>query len=378
MCKEFLLYGHGGAYNHGAEAIVKCTVDLIKSQYPKSKIILSTHFKEQDLEFDMPVDEYCERDLNYVALDKISVQKGIYDKLIYKSTLDKITKNMICLSVGGDNYCYNNWYRWKTIHEKALESGAKSILWSCSIEPSMIINEMLDTLRTHHLISVRENLTYSALREMGLNNVILCSDIAFLLKEKKALLPQNFIEGNTVAINISPLVLRRELVNGIIIKNINTLIKYIVDSSDMNIALIPHVVMPMDNDFSLLQEIYNGIEPKERVSLISGKLSVAEYKYIITKCRFGIFARTHAAIAAYSSCIPTIAIGYSVKAKGIALDLGFEDYVLPLNNFSDEYSLLTMFKRMMENERCLKQMLEKKISEYKQKAKINMFSDEII
>lgn len=373
MCKNFLIYGHGGAYNHGAEAIVKCTIDLIKNKYPKSNIIHSTHFKEQDLEFNMPVDEYCERDKNYVSLDKVSREKGLYDSLIYKSTLDKITIDSICLSVGGDNYCYDNWHRWKTIHDKALKVGAKSLLWSCSIEPSMISNEMIKTLRTHHLITVRESLTYNALKEKGLNNVILCSDIAFLLKPKKTKLPQNFIQGNTVGINISPLVVRRELIKGDIVKNIVTLIKNIIANSDMNIALIPHVVMPMDNDYSLLHEIYTRIELKDRVCLISDKLSVSEYKYIISKCRFGIFARTHAAISAYSSRIPTIAIGYSVKSKGIALDLGFEEYVLPLNSFLNENSLLSMFKSLMKNEYNLKQILDEKIDIYKQNARCNVF-----
>lgn len=372
MYKDFLLYGHGGAYNHGAEAIVKCTVDLIKNTYKKSNIILSTHFKEQDLEFDIPVDEYCERDMNYVSLDKASNQKGLYDSMIYKSTLESIKRNSICLSVGGDNYCYDNWYRWKIIHEKAVEVGAKSILWSCSIEPSMLKDEMVNTLKKHHLITARESMTYNTLREKGLNNIVLCSDIAFLLQAKKTLLPQKFIEGNTVAINISPLVVRRESIDGIIVKNIHRLIKDIIDNSDMNIALIPHVVMPMDNDFSLLEEIYNEIESRDRVCLISDKLNTKEYKYIISKCRFGVFARTHGSIAAYSSCIPTIAIGYSVKAKGIALDLEMEDYILPLDKFSDECSLLSKFNLMIENEVYLRERLKKKMPTYIQKAKIDI------
>src|SRR5690554_3757786 len=101
MSIKFILYGHGGAYNHGAEAIIKCTINLIKGSIPKSKIILSTHFKDQDLEFNIPVDEYCERDSHYVLLDKTSKQKGLYDSLIYKSTLDVIDEDSICLSVGG-------------------------------------------------------------------------------------------------------------------------------------------------------------------------------------------------------------------------------------------------------------------------------------
>ena len=161
--KQFLLYGHGGAYNHGAEAIVKCTVDMIKGGYPDSKIILSTHFKDQDIEFNMPIDEYCQRDMKYVELDKNSLKKGMYDRFIYKSTLEKITGDTVCLSVGGDNYCYDNWRKWKTIHERAIEVGARSLLWSCSIEPSMIDDEMLYVLKSHNLITARESITYNAL-----------------------------------------------------------------------------------------------------------------------------------------------------------------------------------------------------------------------
>ena len=45
-----------------------------------------------------------------------------------------------------------------------------------------------------------------------------------------------------------------------------------------------------------------------------------------------IGARTHATIAAYSSCVPTLVVGYSIKARGIAKDLFGTDegYVLPV------------------------------------------------
>jgi len=370
--KNFLLYGHGGAYNHGAEAIIISTVNLIRRIYPKSRIILSTHFKEQDLEFGMPVDEYCERNLEFVKLEQSSKQKGLYNNTIYKETLDRVEADSICLSVGGDTYCYGNWHRWATIHKRALKVGAKSILWSCSIEPSMITDEMLDVLRTHDLITARESITYNALRGKGLNNVVLCSDIAFLLNPKETLLPKNFIVDNTVAINISPLVVRRESVQGITLKNIKTVIEYIINNSNMNIALIPHVLMPMDNDFLLLKKIYNEIGQQERVSLISDKLSATEYKYIISKCRFSICARTHAGIASYSSCVPTIAIGYSVKAKGIALDLGFNDYVLSIKDLINEDNLVSMFKHMVSNESFLRQMLKKNMRVYKQKANVKI------
>jgi colanic acid/amylovoran biosynthesis protein len=370
--KRFLLYGHGGAYNHGAEAIVKCTVELLKKQYSDSTVILSTHFKEQDIEFCMPVDEYCERDLGAVDKDKASLKKGMYDKQIYQSTLSRITKDTICLSVGGDNYCYDNWRKWKVIHETALERGALSILWSCSIEPSMMSDEMVNTLKTHHLITARESITFNALKDRGLNNVVQCSDIAFLLEPKECPIPNNFLVGNTVALNISPLVIRRERTAGIILSNIMRLIEFIITQTNMNIALIPHVLMPMDNDLLLLKDVYSNIGQKERICLIDQHLNAAEYKYIISKCRFGVFARTHASIAAYSSHIPSIVIGYSVKSIGIATDLGIEDYVLPLESFEDSAVLPSLFKKLMRNEHDIKMLLSEKIPLYQTAAKTDL------
>ena len=361
--KKFLLYGHGGSYNHGAEAIIRSTIEIIKKKPPYSYIILSTHFKEQDIEFGIDVDEYCERDMYYVVLDKSSQEKGKYDKDIYKSTIDKIDKNTVCLSVGGDNYCYDNWRKWKVIHERAIEAGAKSILWSCSIEPSMMDNEMIDTLRTHHAITARESITYNSLKAHGLNNVVPCSDVAFALNSMQTALPNNFIEHNTVGINLSPLVVRREKKQGIILENVTTLIEYIIENTDMNVALIPHVVMSMDNDYTLLNKVY-GKFSSNRICLISDKLSASQYKYVISKCRLGVFSRTHATIAAYSSGIPCIAIGYSVKAAGIGHDLGVGDYVIGLDKFVNGFSLCTMFRSLIKDEKILSDKLEKNIETY--------------
>ena len=55
--KHFLLYGHGGSYNHGGEAITRCTIDLLRKQVPDCFITLSTHFPEQDREFGLIPDE---------------------------------------------------------------------------------------------------------------------------------------------------------------------------------------------------------------------------------------------------------------------------------------------------------------------------------
>lgn len=359
--KKFLLYGHGGAYNHGAEAIVKCTCKMIKDQFEDSELVLSTHFLAQDKQFCMPVDEYCVRDEKYVVLDKMSEIKGLFDEQIYAQTLSKITSEHICLSVGGDNYCYDNWRRWTAIHNHILECGAKDILWSCSIEPEMMSEEMIDHLSTFDLITARESITYDALRARGLKNVEKCADVAFLLQEQQVEVLENFIEGNTVAINISPLVMRRERQDGVLLRSLEQTIHYILDETNMNILFVPHVTMPMDNDMEplkLLSEKYSAqLRYANRIALANEDLSAAELKYLIARCRFGIFARTHASIAAYSSAVPCIVLGYSVKSQGIGKDLKMQDYVLPITEITEEMRLELLFERLMSEEQIIKERL---------------------
>ena len=278
--KTFLLYGHGSAFNHGAEAIIQTTALLLRAAFPDCPIILSTHFREHDQLFSLPVDGYLERDMKYVELDKASSAKGLYDSQIYRSTLESIDKDTVCLSVGGDNYCYPNWRRWKTIHECALSRGAKSVLWGCSVEPAFLHDDMADTLRTHHAITARESLTCSALQAGGINNVRLCPDPAFLLKPQKVPLPPQFLPGHTVGFNLSPLVVRREPIPGILMQNVRQAIVHLLTHTDLHIALIPHVVLPMDNDYALLSELYGEFSHDPRICLIDSGHSAAQYNIL--------------------------------------------------------------------------------------------------
>lgn len=361
---HFLLYGHGGAYNHGAEAILKTTMFGLLQRDGQSEIMLSSHFPEQDKEFGIRPTCFLERDMYYVNKEKQEEKQGLvcgrYNREIYRSTIEVLNHNTVALSVGGDNYCYPAWHRWKCIHEEILKQDGRDILWSCSINPENIDSEMRETLATYHLITARESLTYQALLDKKFDNVVLCADVAFLLKATKVELPWNFLKGQTVAINISPLVMRREKKKDVTKNAVLSLMEYILEKTKLQIALIPHVTMPMDNDYTVLAELfekYKETKYRERICLINGKLSATEYKYVISQCRFGVFARTHASIAAYSNGIPSVVIGYSVKAQGIAKDMGVGEYVLDIKELDEPEKLKYKFERLMAEEKEVRKRL---------------------
>lgn len=344
--KHYLLYAHGGAYNHGSEASVKCDIALLRRISPNCRISLSSHFPEQDKQFGIDADEIIGRNMS-----------GTTNEEIYAETISRITPETVCLSVGGDCYCYPNWQRYAAIHNKAVERGAKDILWSCSIEPSMLDDEMLNVLRTHTLICARESVTFNALKERGLTNVVQTADIAFTLKPQPTEIPK----GKYIALNLSPLVIR---------KNQNALAAYqqlvdeILGKTDYNIALVPHVEVSVDNDFEALSQLHGD---ENRIFRVPVGLSAAEYKFIIGHSELCVAARTHATIAAWSSMVPTVAVGYSAKARGIAEELGQGEFVVDIETLDGD-KLCATFSQLISKSAEVKNILAKTVSECEKRA----------
>ncbi|MDP4120717.1 MAG: polysaccharide pyruvyl transferase family protein, partial [Bacillota bacterium] len=104
---------------------------------------------------------------------------------------------------------------------------------------------------------------------------------------------------------------------------------------------------------------YNEFKSTNRVVLILETYNAPQVKGVISQCELFIGARTHATIAAYSTTVPTLVLGYSVKAKGIARDLFGDEkgLVLPVNEIDDENTLISAFNDLYERKDQLKQTL---------------------
>ena len=160
--------------------------------------------------------------------------------------------------------------------------------------------------------------------------------------------------------------MNNESLKGITMKNYISLMEYIIENTDMNIALIPHVIWEDNNDDRLpSKELYEKFKNTNRVVLIEDD-NCEVLKGYISRCRFFIGARTHATIAAYSSGVPTLVVGYSIKAKGIAKDIfgTYENYVVPVQNLKLENDLLDNFKWIIKNEKSIKNHLNQVIYSY--------------
>lgn len=379
MGNKKVLYMHTGSGNHGCEAIIRTTSQLLNG--PKD-VILWSNTKSEDIQYGSA--QGFERVVVPEQLERFSsayFEALIKRKLLHRKNanmevfLRKLFKDNIAISVGGDNYCYEWSARQAVMLDKEIRKYCKSsVLWGCSIDPEAITPEVREDLAGFDLITAREPLTYQLLKEINPNTVKV-ADPAFLLERIDLPLPDGFQEGNTVGINISPLIMKYRTEGSLILENYRLLIRYILEKTDMSVCLIPHVVWTYNNDLEPIDVLYREFGEFARVSRITDG-NCCELKGYIARCRFFVGARTHATIAAYSTCVPTLVVGYSVKSRGIAQDLfGTEDgYVLPVQKLKTEYELTNNFIWLMENEKDIQNQLQIIIPTYIKRGKVSVDS----
>lgn len=380
---KLVLYPHGGSGNHGCEAIVRSTCKITQAD-----ITLFSASPEEDKR--VGLDAICNVQSDHCTISRFSPQymkallqtkiygdKTAYDRIHFCPILKAAKTADYILSIGGDNYCYGVPRFIYLVNQEIRKKGGKTILWGCSVEPDSIKGEMLEDLQGYTHIIARESITYQAMINKGLKQAILIPDPAFQLNRIDLPLPENFIEGNMVGINVSPMIIGHESNQGMTLQNYIELINYIINQTNMQVALIPHVVWSHNDDQIPLNILYDKFKETGRICMIEDH-TAEELKGFIARCRFMIAARTHASIAAYSEKIPTLVIGYSIKAKGIAQDLfrTYEKYVLPVQSLKKKDDMTEAFKWLQDNESNIKKQLDTIIPNIKEQvSNINRIFD---
>ena len=374
MSYYFPVHIDGG--NRGCEAIAKGTAILLND----NKENLHGLCRNIPLDKKLGVDKY----VTLERFKKASFLTRVYNFLVYRihmplkpivfspplEFVKMMPKEGVLVSTGGDMMCYGNNYV-ITTNNYAHNNGNKSILWGCSMGPENLTPEKEETLRNFSLVYARESLSYDFFKSLGLKNVCLFPDPAFVLEPEKCELPECFRPNKVIGINLSNYTVGSYTLDTPFGKEVKTLLDYILTKTDYSILLIPHVMWDDQDDRIVARnvaEAYNKYNNRIFV-LDSNKYNYLQIRYIISNCHIFIGGRTHAVVSAYSTCVPALALGYSIKSKGIAKDLGLsKNTVVDSKHIHHEGCLLDSFIYLCENESSIRKHLQEIMPEYTQRA----------
>lgn len=403
--KTIYFCGQDNFGNRGCEALIRANVKTIRAAIPDAHFIVPSHNPAQDASQWLNAKNYGVEFVNAEPMPSIirwwSRAKRIFKSLAYKrpkfapteSTIQAINRSDMLVMTGGDiitlDYGLESLYYWMRLCEIAMDAGKPTILWGASVGPfskqPQVEKLMVPFLRRFNLITVRETATYEYLERLGLSNVELVTDSAFVLDPEE--LPSSIssmltTEKPILGFNVSPVI--RDFRESIESKEAldSEVVDFLVNVAREGkyfILLIPHVDplsgITKNSDSAYMNGLLGKLRAlginKDQIDILPKNLNTGQLKSIIAHCAYFIGGRTHATIAAISQKVPTTSIAYSVKAKGINLDLfGHTKYVLETPSVTAE-SLSQHFE-LLQNERDqISALLEEKLPEWKQMASIS-------
>jgi colanic acid/amylovoran biosynthesis protein len=357
---HYLLVGNASYDNRGCEAIVRGTVDILTAVTKAPSSFTNAFYGDKDAvrnqskaEQDprathLRLDAYPRKWSRPWAEARLNEKFGFDFPSLHRPLAKPADDACCALEIGGDNYTLDYGFpahliamdRW------LMRRGKPVIVWGASIGPFSEHPEqervMMDHLRSLKAVFVRESATHDYLaNQHGLQNVHLFADPAFAMTPQEPADEgvRSLVAEQPIAVNISPLLSayrgsRRsmpwemsESSLGPWIAEAAELVLRLRRNSDTPVLLIPHVgsKMPGIDDFGFLRAVYRSCSCVQKgadgISILEAELNAREMKWLISRCRALVAARTHATIAAFSTGVPTISLGYSRKALGINQDV---------------------------------------------------------
>ncbi len=378
--KSILIIVCSGTYNRGTEALVRGTVKLLREACGEINVTLASSTPHEDSLLNLPyVSSYVSRITKHTDVLSKTIQK-IIKRISHKKRYD-FSKLVACakqqdliIVVGADNYdvAYNSFEGLHALNVLLKnECSGKLFLYDCSLNKESVTEKFIEEAKMFDAFSVREHQTLENLQgKYDGNNLYYFPDPAFVMPSQTVTLPDYWKDNNMIGINLSTLIVHSSYGDGLhekIIGAYKYMMDKILEETPFDIVLIPHVMRR--KDLAILEEIKELFSSIDRVHLISNEgYKAPELKYIISNCRFFVGARTHATVAAYSSCVPTLVLGYSTKSIGIAKDLfGTEEgYVISVKDVKQKEDLWNGLKTIMQKEEGIKALLQEKMPHYQE------------
>jgi colanic acid/amylovoran biosynthesis protein len=404
---SFLLVGNASYQNRGCEAIVRGTVNILGNVAtdPETLRFTSAFYGTPDALAAQQKSETDKR-ISHLRVEaapprftrawwetRFNERLGTDFPGVSKPLLASLESSCCALEVGGDNYTLDYGFPEHLIRmDRWLSSqGVPVVIWGASIGPftesPVYESRMMEHLRSLDGVFVRESVTYDYLtKEHRLKNVSLFADSAFLMEQREPVdeAVRAKVKDSPLAFNMSPLLSAyttttrkmpwetkaEDLVPRI--RECAEIVAALRKETQLPILLLPHVQSPLPgiDDYEFLRGVHRACKDADilGIEIVDEPLGARELKWLIARCRMVIAARTHATIAGFSTCVPTISLGYSRKAVGINRDVfGTEDYLVMARDI-EPGSIVERARHLLKHEAELRQTLPKRAEELKRSA----------
>lgn len=400
--KTFYFAGQWSFGNRGCEALIRSNTQLIRERVPTARLLCPS----RDIGADRAQWPTAgEHGVEFVSPPRVPALLKAWNKAsnlapdirrfgIPPLPLDRETRGHIAqsdavLMTGGDivslDYGLLSLHYWTGVIDAARRLGKPTHLLAASVGPftrdPFTERQMVTHLRGYSSITVRETASFAYLQSLGIQEVGLVADPAFVMAPEPWGDPDLFKPARgRLGLNVSPIVrgfrdsdLSREEFD----REIKVFIRSVIDDRAVpyDVILIPHVDplsgIDTNSDRAYMGRILTELgDTSGRVRLLPDGLNAAQLKAVLGTCRFFIGARTHATIGAISQMVPTLSIAYSVKAIGINRDLfGTTDYVLPTPDVS-AVTLLAGLALLEKDEVSIKSLLAERLPKWRQNARL--------
>ena len=381
--KNIVIVIGGPVINMGSQAMVRGLVRNVKEICPESRISVFATDSNFTRNLNLPgVDDYLYRysidphKWNYPRVANAILRRVARNSpylLKYKmyDFLKASKKSDIVIVIGGDNYdvSYNSLWYMKETNDLIDEIGRhKMVLYNCSVSKEDLNPDVVADMSRFRYLTARDSISFANMKAaMPNNDIRFFADAAFSMEPETVTLPDGWQEGNMIGINLSSLVAdgRYGVTEDEVLNAYKRMLDYIIKETRLKICFIPHVKNNADlSELRILNDYVN--DPKRAIIINHENFNAAQKKFVISQCRMFVGARTHSTIAAYSSKVPTLVIGYSIKSIGIAKDLLGTDKnnVIPVSALKDEQSLAKAIVLFIKRENEIRTLLECNVPQY--------------
>ncbi len=374
--------------NKGAVAMTLRIINELDRRYKGSQFIVTTKFptearqliKTSSYNIQLLPDNDQAFDLPLVKLWIWWLFKKIHinqKSLLKNNVLKAYDSADLIISTSGvsfiDDFGFIKIYHFTKYLQIPLLLGKKTIKFTQSIGPfRSLYNRCMARLTLPFLdcIIARGNHTVNSLSKIGIkNNVVNLPDIVFTLPPKYSK-PAKEIVSKIKSSNIigfcPNIVCKRLDTKNVYIESLVQLAKNVLNKyPDSSILLIPHTItekhMGKNDDLEICKQIADQIGRPDRVFVENTILYTPnEIKWLIAQCSFFVGSRFHALVAALSSAVPCLAIGWELKYEELMDWVQIENNVLYYWNLTPEIAI-TMFTELYQKRKQIKQELEKKL-----------------